>query len=270
MVRMAVQGQFYQETTGFPMTGQQDPPFGFVDDFRFILHQYPQHSQFPLQRSTQKLCNFDSNEGVTSSSSCNSFPPMAFFQSLDAQFKLESQGIDHILHLQYERLRLALHEQRKQELAVILSNIESKTSSLIRQKEDDLARATMRTMELQECVRKAETDSETWRRIAKASEVTVIDLNNRLEQVKERVVLERNTAEDAASFCGSCEREDIGQEEVKRNIKSMTCKSCYSRSSCVLFLPCRHLCSCKYCEAFLEYCPVCNTVKDESMEIFLA
>lgn len=97
---MAVRGQFYQETTGFPMSGLQNPPFGFVDDYRFGLHQYPQHSHFSLQRITQKLGSFDRNEGVTSSSSCNSFPPMAFSQSLDAQFKLESQEIDHILYLQ--------------------------------------------------------------------------------------------------------------------------------------------------------------------------
>lgn len=182
---------------------------------------------------------------------------------------------------QNERLRIALQEQRKQELAVLLSNVESKTLSLLRQKEEDLARASMRTLELQECLKKAEIERETWQRLAKSNEAMVIDLNNTLEQVKERVVLASNTAEDTASFCGSCERDHDDDDEsniarekvvVKRSSSkknNMTCKSCFSRRSCVLFLPCRHLCSCNYCEAFLGSCPVCNAVKEHSMEVFL-
>lgn len=181
---------------------------------------------------------------------------------------------------QNERLRIALQEQRKKELAVLLSNVESKTLSLLRQKEEDLARASKRTLELQECLKKAEIERETWQRVAKSNEAMVIDLNNTLEQVKERVVLASNTAEDTASFCGSCDRDrdddesNIAQEKVvvkrsssKKN--NMTCKSCFSRRSCVLFLPCRHLCSCNYCEAFLGSCPVCNAVKEHSMEVCL-
>jgi E3 ubiquitin-protein ligase BOI-like protein len=173
--------------------------------------------------------------------------------------------IPFFLCQQNERLRLVLQEQRKQDLAVLLSNVESKTTSLIRRKEEDLAQATMRTMELQECLKKAEMESETWQRIARANEAMVTDLNNTLEQVRERLVLVSNTAEDAASFCGSCDQ----QEAVKRSSRKITCKRCYSRSSCVLFLPCRHLCSCKNCEAFLGSCPVCNAVKEGSIEVFL-
>jgi E3 ubiquitin-protein ligase BOI-like protein len=169
-------------------------------------------------------------------------------------------------------LKLVLQEQRKQDIAVLLNEFESKTSSLIRRKEEDLAQAKMRTMELQECLRKAEMERETWQRLAKANEAIVTDLNNTLEQVKERLVSVSHTAEDAASFCGSCERVDRGQEEeeaVKRSSRKMSCKSCYSRSPCVLFLPCRHVCSCKYCEAFLGSCPVCSAVKEGSIEVFL-
>ncbi|XP_059461411.1 BOI-related E3 ubiquitin-protein ligase 1-like [Corylus avellana] len=267
MVKMAVQAPFYPENMDFPMCGLQDPAFGFVDDLRFSL-QYPQQTLFHLQRSAQKL-GVDYNEGVSSASSCNSLPPMPVFQSLDALFALQSQEIDRILQIQNERLRLVLQEQRKQDIAVLLSDFESKTSNLIRRKEEDLAQATMRTMELQECLRKAEMERETWQRLAKANEAMVTDLNNTLEQVRERVVSVSHTAEDTASFCGSCERDDRGQEEaVKRSSRKMTCKSCYSRSPCVLFLPCRHVCSCKYCEAFLGSCPVCSAVKEGSIEVF--
>jgi hypothetical protein len=95
---MAVQAPFYPENMDFPMCGLQDPAFGFVDDLRFSL-QYPQQTLFHPQRSAQKL-GVDYNEGVSSASSCNSFPPMPVFQSLDALFELQSQEIDRILLIQ--------------------------------------------------------------------------------------------------------------------------------------------------------------------------
>uniref|UniRef100_A0A2P2Q6C6 RING-type domain-containing protein n=1 Tax=Rhizophora mucronata TaxID=61149 RepID=A0A2P2Q6C6_RHIMU len=49
----------------------------------------------------------------------------------------------------------------------------------------------------------------------------------------------------------------------------MVCKCCNARSSCVLFIPCRHLCSCKACDAFLDSCPVCQTAKETSIEALM-
>ena len=147
--------------------------------------------------------------------------------------------------------------------------MESKALYLMRRKEEDLALATKKTMELEASLRIAEMESESWQRLAKANEAMVLDLSNTLEQVRESLVWVSNTAEDAESlFCGSCDRDQ--QREVKEENKNMACKHCNSRSSCVLFLPCRHLCSCKSCEAFLDSCPVCKSVKEASMKVFWA
>lgn len=137
----------------------------------------------------------------------------------------------------------------------------------MRQKEEDLAKATKKAMELEACLKKAEMESESWERLARANEAMVMDLSNTLEQVRERLVLVSNRAEDAESvYCGSssCVRE----QELEEESKKIACKRCNSRNSCVLFLPCRHLCSCKQCEAFLVSCPVCKSAKEASMEIF--
>jgi hypothetical protein len=103
---MAVQAQFFSENMGLPMCGLHDPnSLGVVDhhDRRFSIHQYPQqitHFHLP-HTTTQKLAVHCNNEGIsTLSSSCNSFPPMAFFQSLDAQFELQRQEINYILQFQ--------------------------------------------------------------------------------------------------------------------------------------------------------------------------
>lgn len=139
--------------------------------------------------------------------------------------------------------------------------------SLMRQKEEDLVQATKKAMELEACLRKAEMESESWQRLARANEAMVMDLSNTLEQVKERLVLVRNRAEDAESVCcDSCD--DNNREQELREERKIACKRCNSRNSCVLFLPCKHLCSCKQCEAFLVSCPVCKCDKEASMEVF--
>ncbi|XVF35933.1 hypothetical protein REPUB_Repub19eG0014500 [Reevesia pubescens] len=216
---------------------------------------------------------------------------MALSQSLDAQLDMQRQELDCILQLQVlvllkiflflflsgkkqnERLRSALREQSKRQLAILLKNMESKALYLMRQKEEDLVKATKKTMELEASLRKAEMECESWQKLAKANEAMVMDLNNTLEQVRESLVLFSSTAEDAESLiCGSCDRDQQGElvkEETSNTTnKKMNCKHCNSRSSCVLFLPCRHLCSCKCCEAFLDSCPVCKSVIEASMKVF--
>lgn len=162
-----------------------------------------------------------------------------------------------------------MQEQRKQQLGILLENIESKAMNLMRQKEEDLTQARNKRMELEVCLRRAEMESESWQRAAKANEAMVMDLSYTLEQMRERMVLVSNRADDAESCCGSYNRKEE-EKEVKEEEKNrkIVCKRCNSRNSCVLFLPCRHLCSCKLCEAFLDSCPVCKSAKDTSMEVF--
>ncbi|KAL5780732.1 hypothetical protein ACOSQ2_011469 [Xanthoceras sorbifolium] len=317
---MAVQAQLYPENLGYlpPMCGVQDwttiNPVPAVaafdsDHFCFTLHQDPQQQQQqqhqhqqPLfghhhlqQQQSHQSFGFDCNiKGFSSSSSSSStaaggggggnilFSSMALSHSLDAQLELQRQEIDCILQIQSQRLRSTLHEQRKKQLIVLLKSLESKAVNLMRQKEEDLAQARNKTMELEACLRESEIESETWQRLARENEAMVIDLSNTLEQVRERLFLVTNTAEDAeSSFTGSCDHNDRDhhhQQQQQQEMmisssnsskkRSIACKRCNSRSSCVLFLPCRHLCSCKHCEPFLVSCPVCKSAKEASMEVF--
>ncbi|KAM1133105.1 probable BOI-related E3 ubiquitin-protein ligase 2 [Malus sylvestris] len=204
-----------------------------------------------------------------SPSTFSSFLPTQFSENLGALLDLQRHELDCIIQFQSEKLKFALQEQRKQQLAALLSNLESRTLNLIRQKEEELGQATKKAMELQDCLRKAEMESDTWQRVAKANESMVMDLNNALEQVRERLVLVSSETDDAESCCENrvvaITEEDQLAEEKRRKL---VCKSCRARSSCVLFLPCRHLCSCKFCEGFLGFCPVCGSAKEASMEVF--
>lgn len=171
-------------------------------------------------------------------------------------------------------MKLVLQEQRKQQYAGLLKKIESKTSVLLRQKDEEIAKAVNRTMELEVFLRRLEADNQAWQRVAQEKEAMVASLNNTLEQVLERSPCGiNNGAEDAESCCDVDRNlEEYEEEEEKQNRKGlyMLCKSCNLRSSCVLFLPCRHLCSCKVCEGLLDSCPVCRTAKKASIEALIS
>lgn len=251
------------------------------------LQQHPQHMQQQLQHQQQRNQNFD---------------PMPFSQCLALQAEKQRQEIDHYIISQNERLRLVLQEQRKQQLEVLLKKIEIKTSALLRQKDEEIAKATNRTMELEILLKKLEMESQAWQRIAQENEAMVFSLHNSLEQLKEKAFpCFNNGVEDAESCCDVEEEEETQQNRARTEAKNrvigigfgesnsnynykgaaeteqeqrstkmvMVCKGCNSRDSCVLFLPCRHLCACRACEVFLDSCPVCLTPKKASIEALI-
>ncbi|KAL2254889.1 probable BOI-related E3 ubiquitin-protein ligase 2 [Sesamum indicum] len=183
-------------------------------------------------------------------------------QSMLLSHSIENQRmeIDLFINSQNERLRLALQEQRKQQIALFMKKYESKIQFLIKQKEEEIARAAKKSMELQDFLKRMEAENQTWQRVARENEAMVASLNSTIERLREAV---GNAAEDAESCC--VEEEKKTQTWVE-NASKMVCRCCNSRNSCVIMLPCRHLCSCRDCEALLDSCPVCTTVKKASIE----
>ncbi|GFZ10449.1 hypothetical protein Acr_21g0010480 [Actinidia rufa] len=190
------------------------------------------------------------NQGASSTSRENNCSSVAFSQSLPTLLEKQSQEIDWALYLQNERLKTTLQAESRQQLLFLLQRYESKLTILMSQRNENLSIATKKTKYLEQCLIKIEMDKQNWQRKAKENEAKVTELNNTLIRVTER---------EAESFCG----------ESKMMMKNC-CKVCSSRRSCVMLLPCRHLCSCKSCEAFVGLCPVCESVKEASMEVFLA
>ncbi|GMJ08121.1 hypothetical protein like AT4G35070 [Hibiscus trionum] len=207
-----------------------------------------------------------------------------FSQNMVCQVEKQRNEIDQFIKSQNERLRLLLQEQRKQQFAVLAKKIESRACVLLGQKDEEIAKATNKTMELQNLLKRLEMESQAWQRVAHENEAMVFSLNNRLDQLREQASCRFNNGVDDAESCCECEeamgtdnscfpaivaderREGDGEGEERR----MVCKCCYFRRSCVLFLPCRHLCSCKDCAVFLDSCPVCRTAKKGSIEALVS
>ncbi|KAK4253483.1 hypothetical protein QN277_010148 [Acacia crassicarpa] len=64
--------------------------------------------------------------------------------------------------------------------------------------------------------------------------------------------------------------EEEGKTKRKGWTKSRMCRECGREESCVLMLPCRHLCVCTVCGSSLNTCPVCRSFKTGSVHVNLS
>lgn len=165
------------------------------------------------------------------------------------------------LRKQSEGLRYAIQQQSKKQITTLLSSIEAKAVARVRRTEQDLARAMRRARELEDCLRKAEMETEAWKRTAMENEAMVVGLNNMLGQARERLCW-------ADANMGPAQDEESVFECGEGETPKMGCKECKTQRSCVVFLPCKHLCACRQCGSFLGMCPVCKSVKEGTVEVF--
>lgn len=82
-------------------------------------------------------------------------------------------------------MRWVLNEQKKQQLALSWRKCETKLSFLLKQKNEEIAKAGNRTKELEEYLKKIEMENEAWQRIPNENEAIIVSLNNTIEQLKE-------------------------------------------------------------------------------------
>ncbi|CAI9769799.1 unnamed protein product [Fraxinus pennsylvanica] len=196
----------------------------------------------------------------------NHHQTMDFSHSLGPHIEKERVEIDRFICLQNEKLRLALHQQRKQQIASFIKKYEPKIQLLLKQKDEEISKAVNRKRELEDFLRKMEIENQSWHGMAKENEAAILSLNNAIQRLKESACLSANEIEVAESFCNVIDHNN-GEEEQRT--RTMICRSCNIRNSCIIILPCRHLCSCKDCEVFLDSCPVCKMVKKASIEALI-
>ncbi|KAK8522225.1 hypothetical protein V6N12_055943 [Hibiscus sabdariffa] len=270
---MAVQAQLYSDNIGFPLCGSLDlidngcgvgAGAGFNQYGGFSVQQLSNVQQ--LQQQQQQQFQYLQNQQQGN----QNLESLMFSQNMVSQVEKQRHEIDQFVKSQNERLRLLLQEQRKQQLAVLAKKIESRACVLLNQKDQEIAKATSKAMELQNLLGRLEMESQAWQRVAQENEAMVVSLNNRLQQLQEEASCRFNNGVDDAESCCECQDKDENNKEAteteENNQRRMVCKCCNHRGSSVLFLPCRHLCSCKDCAVFLDSCPVCRTAKKGSIE----
>ncbi|KAL6494849.1 hypothetical protein OROGR_031649 [Orobanche gracilis] len=192
---------------------------------------------------------------------------LAFSQTVSAHLANQRLEIDMLVNSQIERLSMALREQRKQQISLLMRKHEPKIQFLIKQKEEEIEKAARRNVELQFFLKRMEMENQTWQRVSTENEAVVASLNRKIERLRE--IAANNSAEDAESYCCLEEEEEEKVKDLEQKKRKIVCKCCNCRNSCVIMLPCRHLCSCRECDTVLDSCPVCKMMKKASIEALI-
>uniref|UniRef100_M1C9B4 RING-type domain-containing protein n=1 Tax=Solanum tuberosum TaxID=4113 RepID=M1C9B4_SOLTU len=179
------------------------------------------------------------------------------------------------VYLQTKKIRLELEEQQKYQSRMLVSAISERVMKKMKEKDEQIQRIGKINLVLQERVKTLYMENQLWRDLAQANEATANSLRSNLEQVLAHVTEERLSAEeDAESCCGSNNEEDDKEEEVRtlagdaQDKRNRMCRRCGERESCVLLLPCRHLCLCTVCGSSLQdACPVCNSNMNATVHV---
>ncbi|XP_022751601.1 probable BOI-related E3 ubiquitin-protein ligase 2 [Durio zibethinus] len=223
---------------------------------------------------------------------CSSFS----FLGHDISLHMEQHqlDIDHLLSQHMEKVRMEMEEKRKKQARKIMESIEEGVIKKLRAKEEEIEKIGKSNWALEERVKSLCIENQIWRDLAQTNEATACALRNNIEQVLAMQVKDEGTrgvgleeaaadeVDDAQSCCGSSwevERRTLagegGENKLKDNYckeeggssSSRLCRNCGIGESCVLLLPCRHLCLCTVCGSSLRICPICKSTKNATVHV---
>ncbi|PNX72523.1 hypothetical protein L195_g028416 [Trifolium pratense] len=247
-------------------------------------------------------CNNNNNNVVSfprkrSRDSINNYPFVSYKNSGNFSFLGEdfSENINHqntyidsIISQHMEKVRVELEEKRKRQTRLIMEAMMKR----LKAKEEEIKKIEIMNMMLEERAKSLCMENQIWREIAQSKEATANALRNNLEQVLEQMTNGGGEdapvapEEDAESCCGSNDENfrwrtvaDCAQDKDEGRVMMMNggcsekkrlCRNCGKGESCVLILPCRHLCLCTMCGATVHTCPICKSFKNASYQVNLS
>lgn len=180
--------------------------------------------------------------------------------------------------MQMEKVRIEIEEKRRREARRIMDAIEESVMKKLRAKEEEIEKIGKLNWALEERVKSLSIENQIWRELAQTNEATANALRCNLEQVLAQVKegcggLEEEEIDDAQSCCGSSWEGGEEEEQKERGVVESSgrlCRNCGKEESCVLVLPCRHLCLCTVCGSSLHFCPLCKSPKTLSVHVNLS
>ncbi|PIN24801.1 putative E3 ubiquitin ligase [Handroanthus impetiginosus] len=217
--------------------------------------------------------------------------PSSVGENILPQIQQHHLEIDAIISQHTKKIRLELEERQKQHAKLLMAAIGEGVMKKLKEKDEQIQRMGKLNVALQERVKSLYVENQLWRDLAQANEATANSLRSNLEQLLAQVGGEEHISagvgggaaveeEDVESCCGSSDQgRDIESGGAgapykvgERNscYSDRRCKRCGERESCVLLLPCRHLCLCSVCGSGsqqLQACPVCNSSMNATLHV---
>ncbi|PIN05502.1 putative E3 ubiquitin ligase [Handroanthus impetiginosus] len=221
---------------------------------------------------------------------CSSFTFLG--EDLSLHFQQQQLEIDRFIAQHTEKVRMEIEERRKRFSRRIAAALQENIMKKLKAKEEEIEKIGKLNWALEERVKSLCEENQIWRDLAQTNEATANALRCNLEQVLAQVQDEQHQEKrhrtddvaamyDAQSCCGSNFNEievrtsaespsTSGRDHDYNSNRNRMCRSCGKEESCVLLLPCRHLCLCTVCGSCLHTCPVCNSTKTASVHVNLS
>lgn len=200
---------------------------------------------------------------------CGSFT----FLGEDLTFQIQQQQleVDRFVSRHTENVRMEIEERRKRYSYSrrITAAVEDNIMKKMKAKEEEIQKIGKLNCALEERVKVLSIENQIWRDLAQSNEAAANALRSNLEQViaLRRRAEEAASIDDAQSCCGETCEEIEQRTLANRTSTDMICRSCGEEESCVLLLPCRHLCLCTVCGSSLHFCPLCKSPKTASVHV---
>ncbi|CAJ2635131.1 unnamed protein product [Trifolium pratense] len=198
-----------------------------------------------------------------------------YSQGLISQIKQQSHELDQFIQAQGENLRRTLAEKRQRHYRELLNAAEEAVAQRLREKEAEFTKARRKNAELEARAAQLTMEAQLWQAKARAQEATAASLQAQLQQT-----IMCQTGEEAGAGGVSCAVEGQAEDAESAYIDPDRvvvvteargkCRGCEKRVASVVVLPCRHLCICTECDAHFRACPVCFTLKNSTVEVFLS
>lgn len=179
-----------------------------------------------------------------------------------------------------------VRDMKQRHMASFLTAIEKGVDKKLREKDLEIETMNRKNRELVDRIRQVAVEAQNWHYRAKYNESVVNVLKSSLQQaISQGADLGKegfgdSEVDDTASYIDpnnylpvqgapakSVSKNYLG---LKEQMDCRACKACRAKEVSILLMPCRHLCLCKDCDEFISVCPVCESMKTASFQVYLS
>ncbi|XP_047308545.1 probable BOI-related E3 ubiquitin-protein ligase 2 isoform X2 [Impatiens glandulifera] len=215
------------------------------------------------------------NSSVTSASGSMTVVAPSMMMSLGDHVRNEldrqNEELDQYIKIQEENLAKGVRDMKQRHMASFLSSIEKGVTKKLREKDMEIEGINRKNKDLVEKIKQVASEAQNWHYRAKYNESIVNVLKNNLQHA----ISQGAAADQAKEGFGDSEADDAasyipGSTGNAHFVNSMICRGCKKKEVCMLLIPCRHLSMCKDCDGLIGVCPVCQSMKTDSVEVYLS
>ncbi|CAK9211809.1 unnamed protein product [Sphagnum troendelagicum] len=202
-------------------------------------------------------------------------------EDLNSQLQQQREEIEQFFKMQGEQARQLLEEKRQRHLQSLIAAIEEGVSRRLQEKDLEVEKMKRQNSELAEHVKQVSLEAHHWQNKARTYEAMATALRTNLQQAQQAVAFSREQSKEG---CGDSEADDAASshhgdmddahartfKENRELREQRTCRVCRCNDVSILLLPCRHLCLCKECESRLDACPLCRSLKNASVQVYMS